>query len=147
MTMHMMGHAYDTVYRGRRKVKITKSDHARLEREWRDYNKFAGQNHLQKVTFEEYVNQAFGRNKVKTVPTHQTFQELKRPKISTYRRDEGQYYPSADSHQQSAEATAKPVAKEYTGDLIAGIATLHKSNAVPVMKGTEEAKDIARMRR
>ena len=25
MTMHMMGHAYDTVYRGRRKVKITKS--------------------------------------------------------------------------------------------------------------------------
>jgi len=37
--------------------------------------------------------------------------------------------------------------KEYTGDLIAGIATLHKSNAVPVMKGTQEAKDIARMRR
>ena len=30
MTMHMMGHAYDTVYRGRRKVKITKSDHERL---------------------------------------------------------------------------------------------------------------------
>ena len=147
MTMHMMGHAYDTVYRGRRKVRITKSDHARLEREWRDYNKFAGQNHLQKVTFDEYLDKAFGRNKVKTVPTHQTFRELERPKISSYRRDEGQYYPSADSVQQSADATAKPDAKEYTGDLIAGIATLHKSNAVPVMKGTQEAKDIARMRR
>ena len=60
MTMHMMGHAYDTVYRGRRKVKITKSDHARLEREWLDYNKFAGKNHLQKVTFTEYVDSAFG---------------------------------------------------------------------------------------
>ena len=147
MTMHMMGHAYDTVYRGRRKVKITKSDHARLEREWRDYNKFAGQNHLQKVTFDEYLDKAFGRKKVQVKPTHQTFKPLEQPKISSYRRDEGVHYPSADSHQQSAEATAKPDAKEYTGDLIAGIATLHKSNAVPVMKGTQEAKDIARMRR
>lgn len=147
MTMHMMGHAYDTVYRGRRKVKITKSDHARLEREWRDYNKFAGQNHLCKVTFDEYLDNTFGRNKVSVKPTHQTFKQLSQPKISNYRRDEGQQYPSADSHQQSAEATAKPEAKEYTGDLIAGIATLHKSNAVPVMKGTQEAKDIARMRR
>jgi hypothetical protein len=37
--------------------------------------------------------------------------------------------------------------QKYTGDLIAGIATMHKSNAVPVMKGTDQAKDIARMRR
>ena len=147
MTMHMMGHAYDTVYRGRRKVKITKSDSERLKTEWHAYNKFARQNNLQKVTFEEYLDSVFGRNKVKTKPTHQTFQPLERPKISNYRRDEGTYYPSADSHQQSAEATAKPDVKEYTGDLIAGIATLHKSNAVPVMKGTQEAKDIARMRR
>jgi len=36
---------------------------------------------------------------------------------------------------------------KYTGDLIQGIATMHKSNAVPVMKGTDQAKDIARMRR
>ena len=147
MTMHMMGHAYDTVYRGRRKIKITKSDQVRLEREWRDYNKFAGQNHLQKVTFDEYLDKAFGRGKVSVKPTHQTFKQLSPPKISNYRRDEGQQYPSADSQQQSAEATAKPEVKEYTGDLIAGIATLHKSNAVPVMKGTQEAKDIARMRR
>ena len=36
---------------------------------------------------------------------------------------------------------------KYTGDLIEGIATMHKSNAVPVMKGTNQAKDIAKMRR
>lgn len=35
----------------------------------------------------------------------------------------------------------------YTGTEIAGIATMHKSNAVPVRKGTNEAKDIANMRR
>ena len=147
MTMHMMGHAYDTVYRGRRKVKITKSDHERLEREWLDYNKFAKQNHLQKVTFDEYLTSAFGRNKVQTKPTHQTFQELERPKISSYRRDEGTYYPSADSVQKAPDACSAPERKEYTGDLLAGIATMHKSNAVPVMKGTDEARDIARMRR
>jgi len=44
-------------------------------------------------------------------------------------------------------ATAKKESMKYTGDLIQGIATMHKSNAVPVMKGTDQAKDIARMRR
>ena len=148
MTMHMMGHAYDTVNRGRTKAKkLTKRDHARLEREWLDYNKFAKQNHLQKVTFDEYLTSAFGRNKVQTKPTHQTFQPLERPKISSYRRDEGVHYPSADSVQQAPDACSAPERKEYTGDLLAGIATMHKSNAVPVMKGTDEARDIARMRR
>ena len=148
MTMHMMGHAYDTVNRGRVKTKkLTKRDSERLHREWLDYNKFAKQNHLQKVTFDEYLTSAFGRNKVSVKPTHQTFQPLERPRISSYRRDEGVHYPSADSVQQAPDACSAPERKEYTGDLLAGIATMHKSNAVPVMKGTDEARDIARMRR
>lgn len=36
---------------------------------------------------------------------------------------------------------------KYTGDLIVGIGTMHKSNAVPIMRGTNEAKEIAKMRR
>ena len=40
-----------------------------------------------------------------------------------------------------------PTRKQYTGDLIVGIATMHKSNAVPVMRGTSQAEDIAKMRR
>ena len=148
MTMHLMGHAYDTVNRGRVKAKkLTKRDHDRLEREWQDYNRYAKHNHLQKVTFSEYVDSAFGRNKVQTKPTHQNFIELERPQISSYRRDEGVHYPSADSVQQRSDACSAPERKEYTGDLLAGIATMHKSNAIPVMKGTDEAKDIARMRR
>jgi len=39
-----------------------------------------------------------------------------------------------------------PVHKVYTGDQIIGIATLHKSNAVPVFS-QEEAVEISRMRR
>lgn len=36
--------------------------------------------------------------------------------------------------------------KEYTGTLIKGISTMHKSNAVPILSN-EEAKDHAKMRR
>ena len=39
-----------------------------------------------------------------------------------------------------------PVHKVYTGEKIIGIATLHKSNAVPVFS-QEEAVDISKMRR
>ena len=35
---------------------------------------------------------------------------------------------------------------KYTGTLVKGIATMHKSNAVPIIS-QEEATDIARMRR
>lgn len=39
-----------------------------------------------------------------------------------------------------------PVHKVYTGTKVLGIATMHKSNAVPVF-AEEEAKEISRMRR
>ena len=45
---------------------------------------------------------------------------------------------------QSLATKAKP--KVYTGSLMKGIATMHKSNAVPVFTD-EQAKDISNMRR
>lgn len=50
-------------------------------------------------------------------------------------------YPSSNSMNGS---TAKKEQQVYTGDLIVGIATMHKSNAVPVMN-KQQAKDISRM--
>lgn len=41
--------------------------------------------------------------------------------------------------------TARAERKQYTGDLIVGIATMHKSNAVPIMRGTKQAEEIAQM--
>lgn len=52
--------------------------------------------------------------------------------------------PSLNSGTGIAAKKDSPV---YTGDLIAGVATMHKSNAVPVLRGTTEAEDIAKMRR
>jgi len=46
----------------------------------------------------------------------------------------------------TAGGSTAPVTKVYTGDKILGIATLHKSNAVPVFS-QQEAVDISKMRR
>lgn len=40
----------------------------------------------------------------------------------------------------------KPADKVYTGTMIKGIGTMHKSNAIPIFSN-EQAQDIARMRR
>ena len=62
-----------------------------------------------------------------------------------YRRDEGQVFKSADSF-GSPEATAKPDRQTYTGTFVVGLATMHKSNIVPVTQDTD-ASDYATMRR
>ena len=61
-----------------------------------------------------------------------------------FRRDADVHYASVDIG--SPTVCAAPEKKEYTGTLIKGIATMHKSNAVPVIN-QEEATDIANMRR
>lgn len=48
--------------------------------------------------------------------------------------------------QMRPDATAKKEKMEYTGTLVKGIATMHKSNAVPVIDD-QHIIDIARMRR
>jgi len=53
------------------------------------------------------------------------------------------HYPSLNTGNVAA---TKPAPKVYTGDKVLGIATLHKSNAVPVFN-SQEAVDISKMRR
>lgn len=57
-------------------------------------------------------------------------------------RDTTRHIPS----RVTAGGSTAPVHREYTGDKIIGIATLHKSNAVPVFS-QDEAVEISRMRR
>ena len=64
---------------------------------------------------------------------------------ANYRRDADVHYESVDIG--SPSVCAAPEVKKYTGTLVKGIGTMHKSNAVPIMRGTNEAKDLARMRR
>ena len=61
-----------------------------------------------------------------------------------FRRDAEVHYASVEIG--SPTVCAAPEKKEYTGTLVKGIATMHKSNAVPVIN-QEQATDIANMRR
>jgi hypothetical protein len=63
---------------------------------------------------------------------------------ATYIRETPEY-PSV-SAAPSADSCSKPTRVAYTGTLVKGIATMHKSNAVPIIND-QEATDIANMRR
>lgn len=65
-----------------------------------------------------------------------------RPNTTVYRR-ETPAIPSVDTGQ--GQASAMP-SKVYTGDAMLGVATMHKSNSVPVFSA-REAADISQMRR
>jgi len=56
---------------------------------------------------------------------------------------ETKYYPSAGD---GIGVATKKESQKYTGTLIKGIATMHKSNAVPIIN-QEQAIDISNMRR
>ncbi len=63
--------------------------------------------------------------------------------IPNYREHQGSYRCSNNI----VGSTAKKTENVYTGNELAGIGMLHKSNMVPVRKDSNDAKEIARMRR
>jgi len=130
----------------KRKPKITKARLQELEVEWRAHNKSMkqkGMHDLRYDKFEDYLDYCFGRVKMPDPRDYKHFKPYN--ETSKYRR-ETPNYPSLTSSSSGGSGTYKETQK-YTGDLIVGIATMHKSNAVPVMKGTSQAEDIAKMRR
>ena len=126
----------------KRKVKFTKAKMAQFELDWRKHNKWAKSNGLHDFcydTLQEYINYCCGKNKINR-------NEFKpRPVEKTYRR-ETPYYPSLDLSAVSAGKGTYKESPKYTGTLIKGIATMHKSNAVPVIN-QKEAEEISRMAR
>lgn len=61
---------------------------------------------------------------------------------ASYRRS----IPDYPSHTDTAGVAARVEPPRYTGTLVKGIGTMHKSNAVPIID-EEQMKDLARMRR
>jgi hypothetical protein len=74
---------------------------------------------------------------------------LKAPAMSSYSlsyppgREPKQHIPSRDT---GVGVAARPEDKVYTGTAMLGVATMHKSNSVPVFS-QEDAVEISRMRR
>ena len=159
MTMHLQ-QGLSTLNTRKRKVKITKAKMAELEVRWREHNKRMKQNHMHHCrydTLEEYIDYCYGRVKMPDPRDYKTFKPRKQQHNwrAEQDKDHRKKYPSLMEQavkngtftKMGGEGMRKKESQKYTGDLIQGIATMHKSNAVPVMKGTDQAKDIARMRR
>ena len=128
--MHLEGPWLSTTGKKKGKKKFASADHARKAREqeesWKELQKRWG------IEAEE--------KKRKRALTADVWKPDNNP-YSRYGTDVR--HPSRDTG--AGNATLKP-AKVYTGTMVKGIATMHKSNAVPVFSD-EEAVDIARMRR
>jgi hypothetical protein len=126
--------------------KLTQNQLSELQLEWRQYNKRMRRNNMHSLqwnTFEDYLAYRQGKPPIRKKEEKEfTSYASSQP----YERHT-EKYPSLETSNTIPGACAKRESQKYTGDLIVGIATMHKSNAVPVMRGTEQAKEIASMRR
>ncbi len=158
MTMHLQ-QGLSTINTRKRKVKITKGKLKELELRWREHNKSMKRKHMHHLRyekFEDYVDYCYGKVARPDPRDYSTFKPMRQETNWRAEQDKAhrEKYPSLMEQQMkegtyktNGEGMRKKEPMKYTGDLIQGIATMHKSNAVPVMKGTDQAKDIARMRR
>ena len=113
---------------------------AQYELNWRLHNKAmkrSGMHDLRYDTVDEYINYCLG--KVKPSKEFKPFVAT-----DTFRREVPEY-PSCHSTGGGGHGTKKESPK-YTGTLVKGIATMHKSNAVPIMN-QKEATEISEMAR
>ena len=141
MTMHLVGpYMTTTNYKKRKQKKLTDNQRVKLEQEWRAYNKRMRQMNCHSAqfdTFEQYLSYLRGEHK----PRKQEF-ETYVPQEPV--RRETKNYPSL-SNDIGGFAPRKETQK-YTGDYITGIATMHKSNLVPI-SNKKQAVEVSQMRR
>lgn len=129
MSMHLCGPALTTTGKRRGKFKFRNAEEARkareLDAEWKELLKRQG------VEQEE-------RRRRRAMAAEPLVYKLETP----VGRTNTHHIPSRDTGGTAPLASPKV----YTGTKVKGIATMHKSNAVPVFSD-EEAVDISRMRR
>ena len=132
MTMQLMSHAYTTTSTKKRKNKPV-TINAKYATEFREHNKFMRRIGCKEKSLDEYIQYRQGNYKptLKGTP-------MPKYEISNHREK----YPSGDG----IGTTYARKENVYTGTLVTGIATMHKSNAVPIIN-KEQAIEIANMRR
>ena len=131
LSMHLEGPWLSTTGKKKGKKKFTSAEAKRkseqLDKEWKELLKRQG------LELEEKK-----RKRAMSAQSLTSVYSLKIPEG----RNTTAHIKSVDT---GGNATLAP-AKVYTGTMVKGIATMHKSNAVPVFSD-EQAVDIARMRR
>jgi hypothetical protein len=131
MTMHLEGPWLSTTGKRKGKQKFASAEHARKAREldesWKALLKRQGIEAEETKRRRALSAEPLKGNYSLTIPAERSTAHIK---------SRGDF---------TGNATLAP-AKIYTGTKVKGIATMHKSNAVPVFSD-EEAQDISKMRR
>jgi hypothetical protein len=131
LSMHLEGPWLSTTGKKKGKKKFASAEHARKAREldesWKE---------LQKRWAVEIEDKK--RTRALSAPSLSSSYSLKIPEG----RNTTAHIKSVDT---GGNAVLKP-SPVYTGTMVKGIATMHKSNAVPVFSD-EQAVDISKMRR
>jgi len=129
--MHLEGPWLSTTGKKKGKKKFASAEHARKAREQEESWK-----ELQKRWAIDAEDKK--KKRALSAPSLSSSYSLKIPEG----RNTTAHIKSVDT---GGNAVLKP-SKVYTGTMVKGIATMHKSNAVPVFSD-EQAVDISRMRR
>jgi len=132
MSFHLEGPWLSTTGKRKGKAKFASAEHARkaraLDESWKELQKKWGIEAEEKKRARALAAPSLGDSYRLTVPAGRTTTA---------------HIPSRDTGAGNAALKAPQV---YTGTKVKGIATMHKSNAVPVFSD-EEAIDISKMRR
>lgn len=142
MTMHLE-RGLSMTNTKKRNVKMTKEKLSKLENEWRAYNKSmrrSGMHDFQFKTLEGYIGYTQGKTK-----SPKEFKEYA-PKQSYRRTTQSSVSNNKPEIRSDKNATAKREPMKYTGTLVKGISTMHKSNLIPVVD-SDHIKDVSKMRR
>lgn len=137
MSMHL-ARGLTTLRTRRPRFKMTRAKEA----SWRDdlvvYNRELRRQGMAALTWQQYLDMRLG--KTRAAPA--TFSNLSDSNLHPRYVDRC-HIPSL---QAVSGNTLRRESPKYTGTLVKGIATMHKSNAVPVID-EEQMKEISRMRR
>jgi hypothetical protein len=137
--MHLVGpYMTTTNYKKKKQKPRTKAQQAQFEQDHKAYNKRMKQIgcHDQMMSLADYDLYCRGQYKPKLKGVHTA------PQTKPFQR-ETKHYPSLNS---GLGVAPKKEPQKYTGTLIKGIATMHKSNAIPILN-KEQAIEVSNMRR
>ena len=146
MTMHLVPQ-FNSLRNRKYKPVMTKTNIAKWEKEMIGHNRQCKRLGEPKLTFEQYVDYCHGISSKKDMRRDRSHYVSEKSVAQQRIEEFNEKYPSKPMSHIGGHHCGKKESPKYTGDLLVGIATMHKSNAVPVMKGTTQAIDIARMGR
>lgn len=142
MTMHLV-RGMTSLNTKKRKKKMSEKRLKEIEFEWRKYNKDMRRKNMHSLQFDkldDYISYVSGNLK----PRKKEFVPYEPPK-STSRQNSKPVETKSAVHGIPTGGTRKEP-QVYTGDYIVGIATMHKSNLVPVTR-EQDPVEYATMRR